>query len=303
MGKNDWLGSKKWQVIPYLLPSTGNMLFTLLVVGLLFWVQNARSSPEKTTVGVGISTQLIPYQGRLAGNNGEPVSGDFEMAFTLYDSGSVVEWTEAYTGTNAIAVTDGLFNVMLGSQETIPDEVITGNSYLTLGIEVNGEELSPRVLLGSVPFARETFLLPDGIVTTDKIVDGAVTLEKLATGINPVGRCYDPLETNTTGITTYVDKCTVILTTNGGPVLLIAAFGHTRSGPIGAAMSARLTIDGNEVMETGALYDSAWNSGSLTWVESNLLPGMHTFKLQFSIGNAGDTAYMDNATLVAVELR
>ncbi|HRJ43050.1 MAG: hypothetical protein KJZ86_22685 [Caldilineaceae bacterium] len=77
-------------------------------------------------------------------------------------------------------VSDGLFNVMLGSLTPIAQSVITGNSTLFLGITVDtDDEMSPRVQLGSVPFAAHALSVPDGSITTAKISDGAVTKVKL----------------------------------------------------------------------------------------------------------------------------
>ena len=77
-------------------------------------------------------------------------------------------------------VSDGLFNVMLGSLTPIPQNVITGHDPLFLGITVGtDDEMTPRVQLGNVPFAVQALTVPDGSVTTPKIADGAVTSAKL----------------------------------------------------------------------------------------------------------------------------
>ncbi|MCZ7572720.1 MAG: hypothetical protein M5U01_29540 [Ardenticatenaceae bacterium] len=78
------------------------------------------------------------------------------MIFRLYSaaSGGPPLWEEQWTGSNSVRVSDGLFNVMLGSLAPIPPSVVTGNSSLWLGITVGSDdEMAPRVQLGSVPYA------------------------------------------------------------------------------------------------------------------------------------------------------
>jgi hypothetical protein len=124
------------------------------------------------------STSVIAYQGRLADANGVPITQTVSMIFRLYSaaSGGVFLWEEQWTGSNSVQVSDGLFNVMLGSLTLIPQSVVTGNSHLFLGITVGADdEMAPRVQLGSVPFAMA---IPDSSITTAKIAEGAVTNSK-----------------------------------------------------------------------------------------------------------------------------
>ena len=166
------------------LPGRGNVLFTLLMIGLLLWVQSAGAvAPFAVNSATTASTGTIAYQGRLADSRGAPLTSTENMIFRLYGqaSGGAPLWTEQWTGSNGVQVSDGLFNVMLGSLTPIPQSVITGNSTLFLGITVGtDDEMSPRVQLGSVPWAVQALTVPDGSVTTEKIADGAVTQAKLS---------------------------------------------------------------------------------------------------------------------------
>ena len=139
------------------------------------------------------STGTIAYQGRLADSSGTPLTQTLAMSFRLYSAvtGGTPLWTEQWTGSNGVKVSDGLFNVMLGSLTPIPQAVITGNANLFLGITVGtDDEMTPRVQLGSVPFAVQALSVPDGSITAAKLAadvslvppDGSVTTAKIADG-------------------------------------------------------------------------------------------------------------------------
>jgi hypothetical protein len=171
------------------LPSRGNVLFTLLVVGALLWAASAGALPLRAPAAAGTSTGTIAYQGRLADANGSPLTGTYNMIFRLYDAatGGTPLWTEQWTGSNGVKVSDGLFNVMLGSLTPIPTSLVTDHSSLFLGITVGtDDEMTPRVQLGTVPFAVQALTVPDGSVTTAKIADGAVTQAKLGVDVSMV---------------------------------------------------------------------------------------------------------------------
>jgi len=171
------------------LPQPGNVIFTLVIIGSLLWAQNYSvfslfAAPNAQSA----STGTIAYQGRLADKNGAPLTQTVNMIFRLYaaTSGGSPLWEEQWTGANSVQVSDGLFNVMLGSVNPIPLNVIASNTNLFLGITVGTDsEMSPRVQLGSVPFATQALTVPDGSITTAKLADQSITLSKLAQGFLP----------------------------------------------------------------------------------------------------------------------
>ncbi|MEZ4867545.1 MAG: hypothetical protein R3C14_39830 [Caldilineaceae bacterium] len=145
----------------------------MLIISTLLWAQNFGvlsliAAPSAATT----STGTIAYQGRLANSSGEPLTQTVNMTFRLYAAanGGAPLWEEGWTGANSVQVSDGLFNVMLGSVNPIGQSVITGNSNLFLGITVGTDsEMSPRVQLGSVPFATQALTVPDGSITMAKL--------------------------------------------------------------------------------------------------------------------------------------
>jgi len=167
------------------LPTRGNVIFTLVIAALLVLAQSVGALPlgRPQAAPAAPSTGTIAYQGRLADAAGAPLTGTYNMTFRLYTgaTGGTPLWSEPWTGSNGVKVSDGLFNVMLGSLTTLPQSAIAGRSQLFLGITVDtDDEMQPRVQLGSVPFAVQALTVPDGSVTTGKIADGAVTQAKLS---------------------------------------------------------------------------------------------------------------------------
>ncbi len=172
-----------------LLPTPGNVLFTLVMIALLVAAQTAGALPLPAALHAPAapSTSTIAYQGRLADAAGAPLTGTYNMIFRLCDAatGGTPLWSEPWTGSNGVRVSDGLFNVMLGSLTALPQAVIVGHDQSFLGITVGtDDEMAPRVQLGSVPFAVQALTVPDGSVTTAKIADGAVTGAKLGSDVS-----------------------------------------------------------------------------------------------------------------------
>ena len=180
---HQYFSGKQW------IPTPGNILFSLLVITGLLWAQNAGAI--QFSAPSAASTGTIAYQGRLASAGGAPLTQTIDMEFRLYNAatGGAPLWTEQWAGSNSVQVSDGLFNVMMGSLTPIPQSVIVGNSNLFLGITVGTDnEMSPRVQLGNVPFAVQALTVPDGSISKAKLAadisidppNGSITSVKLA---------------------------------------------------------------------------------------------------------------------------
>jgi len=79
---------------------------------------------------------MIQYQGRLTDDGGNPLDTTVDLTFAVYNDslGSVKLWGESHS---AVAVVDGLFDVMLGQTTTIGKTVFDG-SRRWLGISIDG---------------------------------------------------------------------------------------------------------------------------------------------------------------------
>ena len=103
-----------------------------------------------STVGVGYASgngsenipTMINYQGYLTDSSGNPINGTLSIRFSIYStaSGGSPLWQETQS---SVTITDGLFNVLLGSVNSITAEYLTGTSYL--GVKVGTDaEMTPR---------------------------------------------------------------------------------------------------------------------------------------------------------------
>ena len=155
---------KRW------LPTPGNILFTCLAIALLVLTQGVWARSQFSTNNmVGPSATTVNYQGRLAAPDGTLQNGTFGMSFAIYDSatdGNLIWGPENHS---AVPITDGLFNVGLGSLTAggIPTTAWNGDRYLE--ISVSGETLSPRELIRSVPIAGMALTVPSGSITSDNL--------------------------------------------------------------------------------------------------------------------------------------
>ena len=167
------LSQRQWRSLPV------HLLLFFVVIGYLW---GTRTSDAASFVQ-STPTTLIPYQGRVLDSSEQPLTGNHSLQVALYNTvtdGSPL-WSEVQTN---VAFQQGLFHLLLGSSTPIPQEVITQNSLLYLGITIGDDsEMTPRVQLGSVPYAIQAQTVPDGAVTSEKIADGAITADKLAPGL------------------------------------------------------------------------------------------------------------------------
>ncbi len=95
---------------------------------------------------------LMQYQGHLTDDSGAPLDTIIDMTFTIYDdsAGGTVWWNETQP---SVVVTNGLFNVLLGSVNPISDSIFV-DTPRWLGITIGSDpEISPRTRLVTVPYA------------------------------------------------------------------------------------------------------------------------------------------------------
>jgi hypothetical protein len=130
--------------------------------------------------------QLMNYQGRLTGPGGNPVEdGNYQLVFTIYDVSEAAVWQETHF---TIAVSEGLFNVLLGAGEHTAygplTEEIFEDSLRWLGITVGqygvDPEISPRARIVTAAYAFRAGTVDGakgGIISGDVSINSNLTVD------------------------------------------------------------------------------------------------------------------------------
>lgn len=100
----------------------------------------------------GSFPHLMNYQGRLDDANGDPVvDGSYNVTFRLFNTSS--DGSPLWSETQAVTTVDGVFSILLGSIDTIPEFVWYQDSSF-LEIQPDGSDpVLPRSLISVVPYA------------------------------------------------------------------------------------------------------------------------------------------------------
>jgi len=119
----------------------------LLTVG---WMYSTGTPAAYAAAGIN---HQINFQGKLVNPSGTNVTdGSYSIVFSLYSvaSGGSAIWTETQNPT----VTNGIFQVNLGSVTSLPGSIDFNTDNIYLGIKVGADaEMTPRVQFTSVPQA------------------------------------------------------------------------------------------------------------------------------------------------------
>ena len=96
----------------------------------------------------------INFQGKLTNpDNTNVANGTYSIVFSLYtvSSGGANIWTETQ---GSVSVTDGVFQVALGSVTALPGSVDFNTASIFLGIKVGADaEMTPRIQFTAAPYA------------------------------------------------------------------------------------------------------------------------------------------------------
>lgn len=169
------------------------------------------------------TSQLINYQGKLTGKDGQALTGIYKMTFRIYPNKTddIDLWRETQ---DSVTVNNGVFNVILGKKTTFPTDLFakTGDRYL--GITLPGDlEMKPRFKLNCVPYAlhansAKSLCAADGDPMNAVVVDANGSVG-IGTN-NPSSK----LHIHSSGVTDYPNNALIVSTLYG-----YASFGALNS--------------------------------------------------------------------------
>lgn len=116
--------------------------------------------------------QMINYQGKLATHQEVLVDDTVSIIFTIYDdsTGGTAFWSETQS---SVVVKEGVFSVLLGSMDPIPDTVFTGEVRY-LGVKVGEDsEMIPRRAIVSSGYAYRALVADSALTAPPSAVDDA----------------------------------------------------------------------------------------------------------------------------------
>jgi len=241
---------------------------------------------EQKTFGI---SQKMAYEGNLYNSAGEPLTGSYNMRFSIVSvsegSSSVIWGPETHTG---ISVSGGWFSVILGENTAISPELFDG-SPLYLRIEIanppassNYELMTPSTAIVSVGTAfraieaRSAVTVADGSITAAKLAAGAVTKEAISTSNTPEANQYLRWYNNTlqwatvSGGGSSAEADNVTIGTNDSGSLEVKDFGISSTKISTSAVTAEKLASRAVTLESIATPTGPTSGQFLRWSGTDL---------------------------------
>ena len=262
-------------------------LGVLLAAFVALVIFGAFMHPAKTQAAIN---PQINFQGKLTNPDGTNVTnGTYSIRFRIYNdptldaanacAANTCKWEETQA---SVSVTDGIFQVSLGSATTLPGSVDFNSSALYLGIKVGADlEMTPRIQLTASPYAFNSdklggisstgyFQVGSAAAQTDASTNVGLFLNKTGSGnlIQLQNTAVDAFTVGNTGNLTLGQNAAKTIsvaqtTTNAAGQNLTLFAGQ---GGAGAAANA----GGNLVFQGGAGGGTNGNGGTITFAAGAL---------------------------------
>lgn len=163
--------------------------------------------------------RVLSFEKRLTDTNNRPITTPTDLRFGIYSdlsaSGSALLWQEVHYGVKPDG--NGQVSVLIGSRDTIPDEIFEGEKPLFLGVTVDDTtELSPRKRITDTVLAKDSQSLQSMLPITDPAAGTTNVLLALdSSGDLTIGENASPTFTATGGLFT-LSGSGLLLKTNEG---------------------------------------------------------------------------------------
>jgi len=134
----------------------GLALYGLVTLGSgQLWAAGEESRPAAEDAPAITIPSTFNYQGFLRDGNGNPMGGTHKITLKLWKDVEATNVAALHTEEfPAVAVRDGLFNVLMGSLASLDTDIFVNNAAIFVGISVDdGAELLPRQRIHPVPWA------------------------------------------------------------------------------------------------------------------------------------------------------
>jgi len=115
----------------------------LILAGVLLFVFPSVARAE--------SPAFLPLQGVLSDKKGEPIEGNVQMTFTLYDA--PVKGKPLWSETQTLLTDRGLFVAYLGTSSPLDLSLFREHGNVWLAVKVEDDPEMARTFLGTVPFS------------------------------------------------------------------------------------------------------------------------------------------------------
>ncbi len=247
---------------------------------------------------------MINYQGFLTDQNGQALNGSKQITFTLYSdsisTASIVWGEETHAAVN---VENGLFNVLLGSIDTLTAADLAGERYLGIRVGVSEPEMTPRLRFASTAYSMWTeeannagtldnmdskdFVAVAGdsmngkLVLPEMDVTGLINAKSLKTDIYRAGGMNSGTRTLSTSNVwaLFFDLTKTITLSQPATVISYYNIAMAAGGAGTPHLVTRLVIDGTDVSTQISGNVTYWSNSDF-WVQE-LAAGSHTIKVEY----------------------
>ena len=204
----------------------------------------------------------MTYHGELNDSAGQPVDTTVETTFRIFDAENA--GTEAWTETfSTVDVNDGSFSVQLGASTPLTS-VFDGNAYW-LEVSINGETLSPRTPIESVPYALRANSAANADTLAGQTPADLIASASASTPDSAGDLSYD---NSTSGLSaTDIQAALDELAELRARVTTLETSTGVNAGKIATNTSALSTNTGKIATNTSAI---STNTGKITTAETNI---------------------------------